>query len=76
MLYLRRVGAEIYGVPLDRLVHSEKLLIYDKWGNKRGIFDWKDPNHMIQLRKQVRELLNETDAPEDPQPVVPPSTAA
>ena len=61
--YLRRVGAEIYQVPVDKQVHSEKLIVQDRWGNIRGRYHWDNAADMAELKRKLSQLLAETSPP-------------
>lgn len=63
LLYIRRVAAELFGVPLDKQTHTERLIVCDKWGNHRGSFHWNRLDEMAQLRLLVDKLLLETEPP-------------
>ncbi|MDP6721491.1 MAG: SCO family protein [Pirellulaceae bacterium] len=90
MLLLRRIGAEIYGVPVDTQTHSEHLIVIDKWGQPRGRFRWRNhPEELVELRALLPKLLDETEPPPEPPkkpapvfdeetglPIVPPADSA
>lgn len=61
--YLRRVGAEIYLVPVDKQVHSEKLIVVDRWGKVRGRYHWEEAAGIAELKRQVKSLLAEKSPP-------------
>ena len=61
--YLKRVGAEMYFLPVDVGTHSELFVVVDKWGQIRKRFSWKDPQDVADLKKFLTELLAETDRP-------------
>jgi cytochrome oxidase Cu insertion factor (SCO1/SenC/PrrC family) len=64
MLLLRRIGAEIYGVPVDTQTHSEHLVVIDKWGQPRGRFRWRNhPHELGELTELLPKLLLETEPP-------------
>ena len=64
MLYLRRVGAEVYQVPVDKQTHSERLVVVDKWGEIRAKVHWNKPEEILRLRGMLPELLAEESPPE------------
>jgi protein SCO1/2 len=67
LLYLRRVGAEMYQLPVDKQVHSENLIVQDKWGNIRGRYHWNDAAEMAAMKRKLTGLLAEqTPPPEEP----------
>ena len=57
--YLRRVGAEVYFLPVDKQTHSESLLVLDRHGKIRGRFSWKDANEIAKMKQMLTELLAE-----------------
>jgi cytochrome oxidase Cu insertion factor (SCO1/SenC/PrrC family) len=62
--YLRRVGAEMYFLPVDVGTHSEMLVVLDKWGQIRNRFSWKDAAQVGEMRQYLDELLAETERPD------------
>ncbi len=63
LLYLRRVGGEMYDLPVDVGTHSELLVVVDKWGQIRHRFSWKDAKEMAEMKQFLTELLAETNRP-------------
>ena len=50
LIYIRRVAGELFGVPLDKQTHTERLIVSDKWGNIRGTFHWNKLDEMTELK--------------------------
>lgn len=77
--YIARIGAEMFSVVAEKLTHSEKLVVSDKWGNIRGRFYWNNPAEMAEMRTMLDQLLAETEEPEEfknqPEPTVATSDA-
>jgi cytochrome oxidase Cu insertion factor (SCO1/SenC/PrrC family) len=72
MLLLRRIGVELYGVPVDKQTHSEHLIVIDKWGQSRGRFRWRNhPWEMAKLTELLPKLLVETEPPPPEAPTEP-----
>lgn len=68
MNYIRRVGAEFFGVPIDNSTHGSRLILVDKWGNIRGYFSTngtRSPQEFAQIRPMLQKLLAEKAPPED-----------
>jgi protein SCO1 len=61
--YLRRVGGEMYFLPVDIGTHSEMLVVVDKWGQIRQRFSWKNAKELAEMKQLLRELLAETEPP-------------
>jgi protein SCO1/2 len=57
--YLRRVGAEVYFLPVDKQTHSESLLLLDRNGKIHGRFSWKDAKEIAKMKQAMSELLAE-----------------
>ncbi len=71
LLYIQRIAAEVYQVPLDRQTHTERFLVTDKWGNLRGQFHWGEPAQLTDMKTLLDKLLVETSPP----PAEPPPKA-
>lgn len=63
LTYTRRIGAEMFQVPVDLRSHTERLIAIDRNGKLRGHFNWKDPAQMTALRKLMKVMLAEKVAP-------------
>lgn len=63
LLYIRRIGAEMYQVPVDVRSHTERFIAVDRSGKVRGHFNWKDPAQLTALRKLMKTMLAEEAAP-------------
>ena len=61
--YLRRVGAEVYELPVDKQVHSENLVVVDRWGTLRGYYHWNKPEEIVEMKTSLGALLAETKPP-------------
>jgi protein SCO1/2 len=59
LTYLRRVGAEIYQLGVDKKFHSEKFVLVDREGKIVGHYSWNDPEQWKTLRGKIKELLAE-----------------
>lgn len=67
LLMLRRVGAEMYQLPVDKQMHTEHLVVVDRWGKIRGRIRWKDnPTELASMKKLLSDLLVETEPPVEP----------
>ena len=63
LTYLRRVGAEMYQLPVDKQTHSESLVVVDKWGELRGRFHFDRPEQLYEMKKVLEQLLAEEVPP-------------
>jgi cytochrome oxidase Cu insertion factor (SCO1/SenC/PrrC family) len=69
LLYVRRIGAEIFSVWVDEKTHMDRLMVVDKWGNVRGHFDWHDKAQLAQMKDMLSQLLIEESPPDDVTPL-------
>ncbi|MGE0757457.1 MAG: SCO family protein [Pirellulaceae bacterium] len=76
LVYLRRVGAEMYFLPVDKGTHSESLLLLDRAGKIRGRFSWKQPQQVADMKKMMTELLAESPEEAASHAAKPPAPAA
>ena len=53
----KRVGAEMYFLPVDKQTHSESLLVLDGDGKIQGRFSWKDAAEVAKMKALLSELL-------------------
>jgi cytochrome oxidase Cu insertion factor (SCO1/SenC/PrrC family) len=68
--YMSRVAVEIYQTAYKAQVHSEKVLLVDKWGRIRGDYRWYDPTDFAVLKREMLKLVEETEPPPlEPEPV-------
>jgi protein SCO1/2 len=67
MKYIRRIGAEIYQLPVAKQTHVDVFVVTDKWGNLRGRYKWKEAAEMGKIRTDIRSYMAETEAPESPE---------
>jgi len=63
MLYSQRIASEMYQVHLEKLSHSERFFVTDKWGHVRGNFEWNNLAEMTDMRVMLDRLLAETEEP-------------
>ncbi len=68
MLHIRRIGGEIFQVPVQQGFHDYNLLLVDRWGKLRGHFDWKDSEQLAELEESIGKLLDETEPPSEKEP--------
>ena len=61
MLNIRRVGAEMYGVAVDRKFHTEKFILVGADGKVIRYYRWTDPGQFKQLQDEIRSLIDAGD---------------
>lgn len=59
LLYIRRVGAEVFRLAVDEKFHTEKLVLVDPQGEITGYYDWPEPRQFAQLKTDIRAMLSE-----------------
>lgn len=55
--YLRRVGAEMYFLPVDRRFHAEKLLLVDADGQIFGSYNWNVDEQLTLLQTDIEAMI-------------------
>ncbi|HEX3654224.1 MAG TPA: SCO family protein [Pirellulales bacterium] len=55
----RRVCQDVFAMPIERKVHTERLILVDRSGRRRGIYSTSEPAQMRALRKMIDQLLDE-----------------
>jgi protein SCO1/2 len=58
LTYIRRVGGEMYGLPVAEQLHTESFVLVGADGKVKAIYKWSDPGQFRQLRKDIRERLD------------------
>ncbi len=59
LTYIRRVGAEIYRLPVDEKFHTEKLVLVDADGQIKGYYLWPEKKQFDKLRQDLQQLLDQ-----------------
>ncbi|MEZ6093725.1 MAG: SCO family protein [Pirellulaceae bacterium] len=65
MYRIKRLGEDVFRVVIDKAVHTDNILLIDKWGRFRDRFKWDDPLEMKRFVEVARELMSETEPPLD-----------
>ena len=63
--YIRKIGAERFELSVQRQSHAERLVVVDKWGNTRGIFNWLDADKVLEMEQLIGLLLKEESEPDE-----------
>ncbi|MEX0824900.1 MAG: SCO family protein [Pirellulaceae bacterium] len=58
--YIRRVGAEMYQVPVDKAAHTERLILVNPEGDIDGLYSWNDRRSFERLKKDISKMLSDT----------------
>jgi len=57
--YTKRVGEEIFKVPVNEKGHADTLILVGRSGAIHDYYNWKKPARMADLRKDIESLLAE-----------------
>lgn len=60
LMYIRRVGAEVFRLPVDKRFHTEKFVLVDTQGKIAGYYEWTQPQQYEQLKDDIRDQLAAT----------------
>ena len=63
LLYIRRIGGEIFRQPVDKQFHTERFALVDAKGEIEGFYNWPEKKQMEKLSETIREMLTTKDAP-------------
>jgi len=55
--YIRRVGAEVFFVPVDRRFHADRFLLVDADGNIFRTYEWPEDTAWQSLLKDIRDMI-------------------
>ncbi len=56
--YIRRVGAEMFSLPVDLRFHAEKFVLVDATGKIHGYYTWTDDVQWQQLQTDMAALMS------------------
>jgi cytochrome oxidase Cu insertion factor (SCO1/SenC/PrrC family) len=65
MSEIQRVGDQSFRVRLQKEVHTEDIMLVDRWGRYRDRFRWDDPAEMRRFVTIAKQVLDETEPPLD-----------
>lgn len=57
LTYIRRVGAEVFRLPVDQKFHTERFVLVDRQGEIEGFYNWPEPRQFDKLKAKIREML-------------------
>ena len=60
---VQKLGNDAFQVPVGPKMHTERVILIDKWSNVRGLYLTSDPTQMITLKKKIKALEAETTPP-------------
>lgn len=62
---IQQLGEQSFQVKLEKEIHTEDILLVDRWGRFRDRFRWDDPADMKRFAAVARQLLAESSPPID-----------
>ena len=60
---IQALGQNQFRVIIDKAVHTEDILLVDRWGRFRDRFEWDDPAEMKRFARVAQTVLDESDPP-------------
>lgn len=69
--YIDRIGKEMFQVPIDKVAHSERLIVIDRTGKIRGSYISTREDELDELRQHLGRLLAEPLPDDNPAPAAP-----
>ncbi len=57
LTYIRRVGAEVFQLPVDQKFHTERFVLVDPTGKIEGFYNWPEPRQFEKLKEKIRQML-------------------
>ena len=60
LLYIRRIGAEIYQQAVDKQNHTERFALVDPTGQIEGFYSWSQQRQFEKLKSVIQSMLDGT----------------
>jgi protein SCO1/2 len=57
LTYIRRVGAEVFQLPVNQKFHTERFVLVDPTGKIEGFYNWPEPRQFEKLKEKIRQML-------------------
>lgn len=57
LTYIRRVGAEVFQLPVDQKFHTERFVLVDSEGKIEGYYNWPEPRQFEKLKEKISEMV-------------------
>ncbi|QDV66999.1 hypothetical protein Poly24_06900 [Rosistilla carotiformis] len=55
--YIRRVGAEVFRLPVNRRFHTDRFVLVGADGEIVALYEWPEPEQFDRLKKDIGKLL-------------------
>jgi len=59
LLYIRRVGAEVFRLAVDQKFHTEKFVLVDAQGAIVGYYSWPEAKQFEKLKADLRNMIKQ-----------------
>tara|TARA_R110002049_G_scaffold2750_8_gene22300 strand:+ start:258582 stop:259268 length:687 start_codon:yes stop_codon:yes gene_type:complete len=59
--YIRRVGAEVFQLPVDKKFHTERFVLVDPEGKIEGMYSWPEEKQFEKLKENIREMIQSVE---------------
>lgn len=59
LIYIRRIGAEVFRLAVDEKFHTEKFVLVDPKGEIVGYYSWPEPKQFEKLKADIRNLMQQ-----------------
>lgn len=61
LIYIRRIGAEIFRQPVNQKFHTERFVLVDPEGEIEGFYSWPEKAQFERLQQAIRGMLSDKD---------------
>ena len=58
LTYIRRVGAEVYQLPVNKKFHTERFVLVDAKGEIEGYYSWPEQQQFEALKERIAGMLS------------------
>ena len=55
---VQHLGTSVFRVAVGRQIHTERVMLVDKWSNLRGLYLTSDPSQTIALKRKDSRTIN------------------
>lgn len=63
--YIRRVGAEVYQLPVNKKFHTERFVLVDAEGKIEGYYSWPEKQQFAALQETIAGMLASGDGKDE-----------
>ncbi|MFG0262681.1 MAG: SCO family protein, partial [Novipirellula sp. JB048] len=56
--YIRRVGSEVFRMPVDKQFHTERFVLVDPAGEIEGFYNWPERAQFQKLKEKIRTMIS------------------